>query len=275
MTLDNKHCFVLPAYGRSPYLRDCLESLRNQTLRSPIIITSSTPFDGLNELAREFGAEVLTHSPNAGIGRDWNFAVSKARTPWVTIAHQDDIYLPHFTAKTMQAAQEHPGATLVCTAYSDIVDGSVRPTTSQSFMKRTLSEIGFLGRAAVKTPSAKHRLLRFGCPISCPTVSLRITDGAIQFREDLDTNLDWEAWLRLADRPGAFVYIRERLLLCRIHSMSGSSNGIRSGARAQEDLMMFQLFWPEPIARLIVGAYSLSYRHHRPHHPASDSGNSA
>lgn len=272
MSSDGIHSFVLPAYGRSPYLRDCLESLRSQSLRSALIITTSTPFDGLNEIAREFGAELVTHSPNAGIGRDWNFAISRVRTPWVTIAHQDDIYLPDFTAKTMQAATEHPGATLVCTAYSDIVEGTVRPTTSQSFMKRTLSEIGFLGRRAIETRSAKHRLLRFGCPISCPTVTLRITEGAIQFREDLDTNLDWEAWLRLADRPGAFVYIRERLLLCRIHSMSGSSNGIRSGARAQEDLMMFQVFWPEPIARLIVGAYALSYRHHGAHRAAgSDS----
>ena len=79
MTADLSHTFVIPAYGHSVHLRDCLASLRAQTRPSRIVIATSTPFDGLEALAAEFSAELVTHGPNAGIGHDWNFALEQAR----------------------------------------------------------------------------------------------------------------------------------------------------------------------------------------------------
>lgn len=253
------HGFVVPAYGQSPHLRDCLVSLRAQSLPSPVLIATSTPHPGLEALAREFDATLAVHPSGGGIGRDWNFALSQTTTRWVTVAHQDDVYLPAFAETTLRLARAHPAATLVLTGYAELVDGVVRSATPMLWIKRLLLELGFLGRPAVVSRAAKRRLLRFGCPIPCPAVSLRMDGDGPRFREDLRVNLDWEAWLRLAASPGAFAYSRDRLLLHRIHGGSETSAGVREGVRAREDRMMFESMWPAPIARLLARAYALSY----------------
>lgn len=256
---SDEHSFVVPAYGRSPHLRECLESLRAQTRRSPIIICTSTPFDGLDALADEYQARLVLHAPNAGIGHDWNVAVSQATSRWVTLAHQDDVYLPRFAEHTLEAASHHPETVLVMTGYGELLDGRPRTQTAMLQIKRLLLELGFLGRSAVARSGSKRRLLSFGCAIPCPSVTLRPAAHSLRFREDLKVNLDWEAWLRLAGRPGAFAYARETLMLHRIHAASETSDGIRAGVRAREDLMMFQSLWPAPLARLLARAYALSY----------------
>lgn len=260
---DATHCFVVPAYGDSPHLRACLDSLRAQTRRSPIVLCSSTPHAGLQALADEYGAGLVLHSPNAGIGHDWNAALEQASTEWVTLAHQDDVYLPEFTQRTLTMAARQSQAAMVMTGYGELIDSKVAESWVRLFspmllVKRMLLELGFLGRSAVANPAAKRRLLRFGCPVPCPTVTLRTNTG-LRFREDLKVNLDWEAWLRLAAQAGAFAYVRQTLMLHRIHADSETSDGIRAGVRAREDLMMFQAQWPAPIARMLARAYAMSY----------------
>lgn len=256
-----RHGFVVPAYGRSPHLRACLASLRGQTVPSPIVVATSTPWDGLDAVAAEFDARLAVHSPNAGIGRDWNFALEQASTPWVTIAHQDDLYLPTFVERTLAVAARREDAVLVATGYAELLepDGVRRSLSPMLAIKRLLMESGFLGRSTVASGAAKRRLLRFGCAIPCPSVSLRVDRGDVRFREDLKVDLDWEAWLRLAARPGAFAYDRRVLMLHRIHRDSETSAGVRAGVRASEDRMMFEALWPAPIARLLAKAYALSY----------------
>lgn len=259
-TVRDSHVFVVPAYGRSPHLRDCLESLRGQTRPSPIVISTSTPYPELDRVAQEYGARLVTHSPNAGIGHDWNHALSQARADWATIAHQDDVYLPAFTEETLAVAARYPEARMVMTGYSELLDGRVRSSTPMLGIKRLLLELGFLGREQIVGRGAKRRLLKFGCPIPCPAVSLRLASAVPCFREDLKVNLDWEAWLRLADEDGGFAYVRRSLMLHRIHTGSETSDGIRMGVRGREDLMMFQALWPAPIARLLARAYATSYQ---------------
>lgn len=252
-----EHCFVVPAYGQSPYLRDCLDSLRAQTRPSPILISTSTPWTGIEALAGEYGARLAVHSPNAGIGHDWNACLIAANATWVTLAHQDDIYLPTFTERTMEAAK-HRDTLLVMTGYGELLNGRVRSRSAMLAIKRLLLELGFLGRDRLAGRGAKRRLLRFGCTVPCPSVTLRAQPN-LRFREDLKVNLDWEAWLRLADRAGAFARVRECAMLHRIHTASETSDAVRAGVRAREDLMMFQSMWPAPVARLLARAYALSY----------------
>lgn len=254
-----QHVFIVPAYGRSPHLRDCLVSLSQQTRPSPVIISTSTPHEGLEPLAAEFNARLVVHSPNGGIGRDWNMALRSADAQWATLAHQDDIYLPHFAEDTLAQLAHNPDASLVMTGYGELAGDQVRTFTPMLAVKRLLQELAFLGRSAVRARNVKRRLLRFGCAVPCPSVTLRLAPKAPQFREDLRLNLDWDAWLRLADQPGAFVRVERVSMLHRIHTGSETSTGIRAGVRAREDRLMFGKLWPAPIAALLARAYALSY----------------
>ena len=41
----NDHTFAICAYKESPYLEECIKSLKNQTIKSNILIATSTPTD--------------------------------------------------------------------------------------------------------------------------------------------------------------------------------------------------------------------------------------
>lgn len=259
MTQDARHAFVVPAYGQSPYLRECLASLRAQTLQTPIFISTSTPSPWLAAVADEFGAGLFEHGPNRGIGHDWNQAVAATAAEWVTLAHQDDLYLPHFTTDTLRCIERHPAADLVMTGYGELAGGHPRSWTPMLAVKRLLEEQAFLGREVLARRGGKRRLLAFGCAIPCPTVTLRQGRVLGLFREDLRVDLDWDAWLRLADGPGAFARVRQLCMLHRIHAGSETSDAVRAGVRAREDRAMFERVWPRPIARILARLYAVSY----------------
>jgi len=259
VTQGARHAFVVPAYGQSPYLRECLASLRAQTLETPIFISTSTPSPWLAGVANEFGVALFEHGPNRGIGHDWNRAIAATTAEWVTLAHQDDLYLPHFTMDTLHCVDRHPAADLVMTGYGELADGRVRSWTPMLAVKRLLEEQAFLGRGALAHRSAKRRLLAFGCAIPCPTVTLRRHLATGLFREDLKVDLDWDAWLRLADAPGSFARVQRLCMLHRIHAASETSDGVRGGVRAREDRAMFERLWPAPIAAMLARLYALGY----------------
>lgn len=89
---DFSHSFAVCAYKESPYLKDCLRSLKEQSIKARFFIATSTPNQHIKKLAEEFEVPLFEGTHESGIGRDWNFAYSCANTDLVTIAHQDDLY---------------------------------------------------------------------------------------------------------------------------------------------------------------------------------------
>ncbi|WDJ07101.1 glycosyltransferase family A protein [Xanthomonas campestris] len=254
------HAFVVPAYGDSPYLDACLRSLAAQSSPSPIWISTSTPSPQIELLAARYGARlVVHHQAQRGIGHDWNLALGATSARWVTLAHQDDVYLPDFAGETKAAIAQEPGAVLVMTGYGELAGEQQRVMTPMLAVKRVLQEIAFLGTGMIRSRASKRRLLMFGCAVPCPSVTVRKDAGWGVFREDLRLNLDWDAWTRAADQQGPFVRVRRVAMLHRVHAASTTSDGVLSGMRATEDLMMFQRFWPLAVAALLARVYRLSY----------------
>lgn len=257
------HAFVVPAYGNSAHLRICLESLRGQdTPTSEIVVSTSTPHEGLLEICVEYGARLHTHTPNRGIAADWNEALNATRCELITLAHQDDIYLPGFLGGTLDAASRGDGVMLVFTGYREYSEEGVRAPSIALKMKRILVELAFLGGEVADSRFTKTNLLRFGCPIPCPSVTLRRDRLPPDMRFDprYRVNLDWDFWLRLAQLPdAAFACVREPLMLHRIHRGSETSAGIADGTRAREDSELFGRVWPGPVAAMMARAYSRAY----------------
>lgn len=256
---DN-HSFVVPAYGESPHLQACLQSLDAQAVRTRTLVATSTPNRHIQALAEAHGAAVHVNPQRGGIGSDWNFALDAATTPWVTLAHQDDIYLPDFTARVLQALSRHPDAVLAFCGYDEIEGDRLRPTSTLIRIKQALLELGFVGGARASTRLFKTNALRFGCAIPCPAVTVNRETTGLRFRTDLKVDLDWAAWLELARRPGAFVYVREPLMRHRVHRDSETSAAIDAGHRLAEDEALLRTLWPAPVARAIVASYRIAYR---------------
>ena len=104
--MNQVHTFVLCAYGESPFLEDCMRSLKAQTVPSDILISTSTPNAHIEEIAKKYDAPLYINQGEAGITGDWNFGISHAHTPYMTIAHQDDIYDPAYTETVLQAVKK-------------------------------------------------------------------------------------------------------------------------------------------------------------------------
>ena len=254
-----RHVYTVPAYGRSPHLEACLESLQGQHASS-VVVCTSTPFDGLESIAGSHGARVVIHGPNRGIGADWNAAYESADGELVTIAHQDDIYAPTHSAAVQEAFAAVPDALLAFTDYREFDDAGVRARNRTLWVKEVQRELAFLGSSVARGAARKRMLLRFGNPIACPAVTFNKERlGGFGFRTDMRTNMDWAAWLELAGHAGAFVYVREPLVMHRIHPGSETTACIVDGARAREDEDMFRQLWPGWVARILSRLYASSY----------------
>ena len=101
----NQHTYVICAYKESPFLEECIRSLKAQTVQSEIVMATSTPNDYIRSLADEYEIPLFVNSGPGGITQDWNFGYAQTNTPYVTIAHQDDIYLEHYTERMLDAMQ--------------------------------------------------------------------------------------------------------------------------------------------------------------------------
>lgn len=257
------HTFLVPAYGRSPYLRACLQSLAAQSRRSDILISTSTPFDGLEAIAEEFGARVYVHGPNQGMAHDWNMGLAQITSEWVTVAHQDDVYRPTFAERVMAAIRQSREPNMVFTNYVELVGERLRQRTLLLTIKQVLLGLGFLGRREIGTRWSKMNCLRFGCPIPCPSVTFRTHHRPPHFANGYRVNMDWAAWIRKAQEPGSFVWVREPLMVHRIHAESGTSEGLSAGHREKEDLDTLSRLWPRPIARAIARTYAIAYASNR------------
>ena len=86
------HTFAICAYKDSPYLDACIHSLKRQSVKSKIILCTSTPSPFLEAMAKIHDIPLYVRDGKSDIQDDWNFACEKADTRLVTIAHQDDCY---------------------------------------------------------------------------------------------------------------------------------------------------------------------------------------
>ena len=85
------HTFAICAYKESEYLEECICSLLAQTVKTNIIIATSTPNAYISGLAQKYEIPLYINEGESGITQDWNFALSKVTTKYATIAHQDDL----------------------------------------------------------------------------------------------------------------------------------------------------------------------------------------
>lgn len=259
-----RHAFVIPAYGESPYLADCIASLLAQRSGSDVLISTSTPNAVVDRVARNFGIRVHVHDQGGSIARDWNAALAASDSPRITLAHQDDRYLPSYAEAILDALDRSDGAAMAFCDYQEIgPDGTPLARTRYARIKDALVRFAKHVDPAFKGNASRMLLLGLGNPIACAAVTLdrKIAPG-FRFEHGWDTNLDWLAWLELVHAHGA-QHVPSRLLQRRVHPGSETNECIRSGARMDEDRRIFLSLWPVPFASMLARLYRLSYGAHQ------------
>ena len=256
-----KHSFAVVAYKDSPYLPDCLDSLKDQTVKSEIYITTSTPSLYIDEIGKKYGAKIFVTDPGKGIAHDWNFGISVAKTKYVTLAHQDDLYNSNYAELCIKAAEKF-NDTLICfTGYSEIVDDKERSSTFMLTAKKIMNFMFMPLKKNIKSRQWKKFSQSFGTAIPCPSVMYnKETLNDFIFSDKYKVSLDWDAWLRISEMKGRFVYVPKTLSKHRIHKASATTEGIQENVRQQEDFEIFCRIWPKFIAKILTKFYAGSYK---------------
>lgn len=260
-TLSNKilHTFVIPAYGDSPYLEECITSLTNQNVKSEILITTRQSTERVKKAAEKYEIKLIVNEHSECIADDWNFAYNIAGTKYVTLAHQDDIYLPGYTERNLKEAEVSKDVSIIFTGYKERTDSGISGASMKLLIKRFLLFPISIRRRGITGRFLKKLILRFGCPVCCPTVFFGKENlRSFAFDRNFRINTDWDAWLRLADEDGRFIYNRGEYLEHRIHPGSETANNLER--RRAEDRLIFRRLWFFPISFILSSLYSLSYK---------------
>lgn len=257
-TRENDHTFVICAYKESPYLEECIVSLKKQTIKSNIIMATSTPNEWIKGLAEKYEIPLYINTGESGIAQDWNFAYRQAKTKYITIAHQDDIYHMAYLQMILFGLERGKDPILAFTDYGEIRNGEIVQTSTLLTIKRmlllpmrllTLQHVKFFKRLS----------LRFGNPVCCPaTTYVRDKFDGDPFEVRFSSNVDWMMLEKQSRKEGSFCYIPMTGMYHRIHEKSTTTEIIHGDIRWREDYEMFRKFWPAWVAKPLVRVYRLS-----------------
>ena len=250
------HTFVICAYQESPHLEECIRSVTHQSVTCNVLMTTSTPNAWIRRMAwkHQIPLQVRIGGPQ-GIAEDWNFALSCASTPLVTIAHQDDVYGKHYTEEIVRAANRCPRPLILFTDYAEL-RGERTVTANRLLCVKRFMLAPLTVRPLWSSVAVRRAILALGSAICCPSVTLvRPNIEEPVFENNMKSNIDWQAWEKISVREGQFAYIARPMMKHRIHPQSETSRLLSQDGRKEEDLMMYRKFWPEKAARLIGHFY--------------------
>lgn len=254
----SSHTFAICAYGESPYLEECIKSVMNQSSKSEVYIATSTPNEFIEKLADKYNLQIHINYGETGIAGDWNFAVNCADTEYVTIAHQDDIYLEDYAKEITEALDAQKAPVIAFTDYCEI-RGDERVSDISLLKIKRMMLFPLKSRILQRSKWIRRGSLSIGSAICCPSVCyVRERMPEPLFLKHYRASVDWETWERLSRRKGSFVYCPKILMGHRIHEQSETSAAIQDNVRTREDYEMFCKFWPVPIARFLAGKYKKS-----------------
>ena len=255
------HTFALCAYGNSIFLEDCIKSLLSQSVKSQILIATSTPSPETDSLAEKYGIPVFVNQKKMGIGSDWNFAYDSSKTALVTITHQDDLYEPGYAENLLISLNKAKDPIIWFCDYYELRNGQKVHDNKNLRIKRLMLE-PFKWKPFQNSRFVRRGILSLGSPICCPSVTYVKERAGLKsiFSTEMKVSLDWDQWEKQSQKKGAFVYCDKPLMCHRIYKESTTSELIASNTREQEDLEMYRRFWPGWIAKRLSSAYADSMK---------------
>lgn len=250
------HTFAICAYRESPYLEACIRSLKNQTVKGKILIATSTPNSHIQKLAEQYGIPCFVNTGEGGITQDWNFAYMQARTKYITVTHQDDIYEKEYLETALKLLEKADRPLIFFSDYYEIRDGQAVAGNPLLHIKR-LMLLPLRIPCFRKSRWVRRRVLSFGSPICCPSVLFAAENlPEVIFQNRFRACGDWEAWEKISKQEGEFLYSAKRLMGHRVHADSETTAAIENHRRSAEEYQMFCKFWPRWIASFLIKFYA-------------------
>lgn len=250
------HTFIICAYKEQPYLEECIISLQNQTIKSKIMISTSTPNEFIKNMAKKYSVELVINNKTKGHINDFCFAYEQVHTKYVTLCHQDDIYYPEFGEMIVRKMEKYKQPIIGFSNYNERRNGK---TIKSNLLLKVKRIINFPLLLFGKFKLARMLNLSLGNAICAPSVTYNkeIVEAPL-IQSDLKANIDWITYIEFAKEKGSFVYVSKPIMEHRIHEESTTTAVIQNNIMREEDYLMFRKFWPKPIAKFLTNIYCKS-----------------
>ena len=223
-----------------------------------VIVVTSTPNEHIRKIVEKYELPYYINTGEGGIAQDWNYGMKMADSRVVTIAHQDDIYEPDFAKNILENINKHDKPLIAFTDYGELRENE-RVTKNRLLEVKRVMLLPMRIRVLQRSIFVRRRILSFGSPICCPSVTyVKENLPETVFEVGYRGGVDWQAWEKLSKLKGAFVYCTDILMYHRIHEDSETSSIIADSNRTKEDFEMFCKFWPKWIARILEHFYKKS-----------------
>lgn len=124
---------VIPVYNIEKYLKECLDSLVNQTFKDFEVIcvndgSKDRSLDILNEYAKKDSRFIVVTQENGGSGSARNNGLSRARGKYVQFLDGDDYFEPELLEKLYNLAEKHEAHIAVCSSRKVDDKGNITET---------------------------------------------------------------------------------------------------------------------------------------------------
>ena len=206
------HTFVILAHNESDDLEECIKSVLNQSVKSNVVVATSTPNDYIIDLASKYALGVLVNEDESNKGNDYNFAINSCNTKLVTIAHQDDLYDRNYTKEILNCYKKNKDATIIFTNNYEIKDDKKIKNSKELFYKRfflfPLKYSFFQNKKYFKIRALRRN--KYICTSSITFNKKNINHDL--FPTNLKYDNDWQGLLDLANIDSKFVYLKEKLV---------------------------------------------------------------
>lgn len=252
------HTFVICAYKENKYLEECIKSIINQTIKSNVLISTSTPNIYISQLAEKYKIPIIINHGLGDQADNFNFAYRSVKTELVTICHQDDYYAKHYLEYLLKYSNQSKDLLLFFTDYQEVKETKLIKSNKLLKIKRIML-FPLKNKKLRSYQWVRKIILAFGNPICCPSVTYRKQKiHSPVFNSKYKAILDWRAWIKISQYQGEFVYCSIPLVYHRIHEDTGTTETILNHTRTKEEEILFREFWPKPIANFLGKIYSTS-----------------
>lgn len=258
MKKNKKLSFVICAYKESPYLEECIKSLINQNVKCDIALSTSTPNNFVKKLCLKYKIPLYINKTGKGYYDDFLYAYNVAKTQYVTLCHQDDIYLNNFSEEVLKKINKNSDNLIIFSNYYDYKKNNIIKNSKLLTVKRMLI-FPLRFNCFQKSKFIRKRVLSLGNPICSPTVTFnkKLIKEPVS-KCPYKTCFDWYTWIDFVDKKGRFVYIKKPLIYRRINELSETTQVITDNSKKQSDYEIFRKFWPDSIAKFLLNIYSTS-----------------
>ena len=115
---------IIPLYNKRNSLRNCIQSVLNQTYKNfELIIVDDGSTDGSEEVVKEFSDDRIRfeRKKNGGVSSARNRGVQLARNPWIAFLDADDIWAEWHLETIVHLFESEPLALVLSTSIDTFI----------------------------------------------------------------------------------------------------------------------------------------------------------